>query len=424
MSFIDKIIRNILCLLGKKDEDSNHPPSNPVEQSIKVDKQGKQEIYYFEELIIENEKAVSKSEFINIAKKLYEPRLKDTLIPEDNVKICPCDGRVALISSDSWPDGVLHPGGSHNSNGNGSNDGNTNFAHLVPNYQHLIDICKKALGKSNLVSCDFPDRTNESITVAFLDTSLDGDLLYSLCHISNINTNNISLEQIDCTKNNTTDTAHGTGVAITFLKKFYSITANKNKKIHLQIYNVTRMTKEGLAVPLFQVLCALYNIIHDGTVKYINMSLGFPKEIPIVYKLIKRHLNHIPITCSAGNDGLDITHGNSDEHGNFPSGYARDYFSKSVIKHEPDYWESNPIQLKNIIEVFGLPNVSGPHKGVWRNYSSSRPSPTEKMESNRMGNTHPTNVTTLDDAVFDRGINNFDGGTSFAAPRALAKIIT
>lgn len=424
MSFIKRLLNSIRSIFKRDSKKPADEKESQVEKDSKDQndsiitttrkKPGSIKPTYFQELIIESNTPDNEDHFINLANELYDIDLRS--IPGLKVNICPCEPKVALISVNSFPDGVLHPEGSKKSDDNGSNNGDTNFYSSIKNERNILGAFMKSKPK-DLKTHSFPDKTAKSINIAFLDTYVDCDFLFHLSNLNNnnIKTENISLEFQDCVTDKEPETDHGTAVVFCFLNEFYSHPRNADKKVHLHIFNVTRKIEidgeeePDIVVTQFKVLCSLYKIKAIKNIDYINMSFGFSTNLPILEKLLKKQSENKPpiinakITCSAGNDGLDISNGSGDC--NYPSGYARE--------------EGYP----NIIEVFGAEIENHPrsrlsgYNNVWLNLDGG-------MESNRLGTPHDPTGTSEANAVFYRNDNRYEGGTSFAAPRKLANIIT
>lgn len=358
---------------------------------------------FFQELVIrfEDDKTggYNESDFIDKARTL-DPGLNNiTDDDEFNVHICSCNNKVAIVSLNNSP--IL--GHIQNSplKGEGVEDGGANyFANIT---SESLVISKELVYRKNEEECKFGDEQSDWIKVIFLDSAVDDMMLTKFVQErqNNIQFDKFSLTQEDCTQESSESKLHGTAVVYCFLEQYFADYSSDNikKGVKIIVYNVTKLipNPDRVVVPQFRVVCALLKIIDDHPdCRYMNMSFGFDINIPMVGSLINEYLqNDCILTCSAGNRGWDISTGS--RRANYPSGFSRSGTVSSLI-----------------FEVFGQMNNDQNALVKW-----------DDGQDNSTNFTVPEiHINGLhDNAVWDSSIDS-RGGTSFAAPRALAKLIT
>lgn len=227
----------------------------------------------------------------------------------------------------------------------------------------------------------FSEQLNSPINIAILDTPCDRRIIRKYIN-DQTKDFNLIVSNVTCTNPYLTEnTNHGTAVVIRLIEKL--IKNQNTKDVHIRIYNI--LDSVG-SVRLSSVLCALSKAKKDRNTHF-NMSFGFNKNSDVLSAEFNKLLepNTIAITCSVGNDKLQLEE-TLTGHTNIPSAYSR-----TII---------NDVR---IYEVIGLENGNN----IWQN--------------GQKGSNYVVGAQKLYAA--DATING-EGGTSFAAPRILADIIS
>jgi len=352
----------------------------------------------FQELIIQfpnnEEGPFDSADFITRAQEL-EPQLNSYDNNEFKVQICDCNDRVALLSlTNGFILGALQ-----NSplQGSGVKQGDGNY--YVDITRETIVACGVVYVEERGKMVEFGKVNDKWIDVLILDSSVDSfdlDVLINQSSLDPSVRSRFSITHEDCAGNADKSTGHGTSVVFSFLERYFS--KDRSVGVNIFVFDITRLIENNtrVVIPQFKVICALLKINNNKRykkAKYMNMSFGFSQDIPLVSSLLETYLDSDNlVTCSAGNNGLNIS--NNTSNVNYPSGYSRS------------------VMTGKICEVFGLMLDMGSLKdwndghGNSTNYTNPR--------------SHAKSIHDI--AVWNSTVDN-SGGTSFAAPRALAKLI-
>jgi len=366
----------------------------------------------FQEILVkfdtekEDEEKYVKDDFIKKARNLY-PGLQEIDESEFDARICKCNNQVAVVFLKNG----LILGEIQNSplTGDGVDQGDVNYYSDIT-FESLV-ISEKLISK-NVVEYK-PNQNNDQselylgnatevekwIDVIFLDTAIDRTLLRHFINTrpNSIDINLIKISEASCIGDEPKSMTHGTAVVFCFLERYFETTRSNKVGINIIVYDVSRFIPElqRVVIPQFRVVCALLKIAKEyPDCKYMNMSFGFDIPIPQVKELITGILiNNCILTCSAGNKGWNITNPNG--LFNYPSGYSR----------------INGVTGK-LYEVFGNMGYGTTVVQEW-----------DDGEDNKTNFTIPSihSKSRHDNAVWNE--TNNSGGTSFAAPRALASLI-
>lgn len=365
----------------------------------------------------ENLKVTPKDVDIKL-KRLFLKRAKDEFkineipcprLTIKDVTLCECNKRVGIVNNsrlgDFQGDPIRNAGGRpqgdplRDTGGRPKGDVNSYITlnELVGQSGFIHHSC--CCSKSN-VEVRKPKNAKQ---IGVLDTAVDVKFVYEYMsvHYPKVDRSLFSIVNKSCQHTGlSSNSGHGTMVVICLLEKLYANNRKKKQPVCINVYNVARdILLPGNKLPTqiiaqSDVICELYKAVEDGN-KLLNMSFGFTYQVHLIEKVIEEILPMVKIiTCSAGNDGFDLTDG---QHVNYPSAFARDFDTKKIKEvtgfmldgnNKKVPWEKNAIVQTNKIKKIG--NLD--------NYKRC-----------------------MENAVLDEHTNS--GGTSFSSPRLLGTLI-
>lgn len=328
----------------------------------------------------------------------------------DSVRLCPCNKRVGTVHNPALGDFQGDP--IHNAGGRPQGDpirdpgGRPNGD--INSYINLNNVIAQS-GFIHQASCCCKDsgsngpKPDKALQISVLDTAVDIPFVYQYIaqHYPTIDTSLFSIIDKTCQHSDlSTNTSHGTMVVISLLERLYNHKKKRKTPVCINLYNVARdfvPPKSKLPIQIItqaDVLCSLLKAVDDGNM-FLNMSFGFSYQVHLIEKVLLEILPKVKlITCSAGNDGHNLTDG---QHVNYPSGFAREFDTDQIKEVTGTMIDRRNRIVPWFKNATALTNKIGRVSGL-RNYKRCE-----------------------DDAVLDDSSKS--GGTSFSSPRFLGKLL-
>lgn len=322
-----------------------------------------------------------------------------TSLCEKITKSCVCKNGVVTYQLD---ESILNRGdlqsGIYASKG-GSNGGSSiGLNYLIPIYpnEYISKINPNLPTPSySLRSNTKFDKTLPTIRIGIVDDSVSEEFINQ---IVNRTKGQVQISNESCYSDEQSDSFHGEQVTFVLIQEL--LDQGVKNPIEIIVIDVVEETNSIPYVSSFKLMCAL-NLIDSDDITYVNMSLGFKHKVPQLLNQIQAisHEREIKITASLGNDNLQLIENSCGVNDldsilsiNLPAQYSHCDLNQGVI-----------------YPVMGI-EFNDNRIVEWRT-------------DERVGTNYITGYPTYGDLASYDGIPAKYYGTSYSAPRVLAKII-